>query len=197
MTNVGSDTVLKAVYRSSALMFVLHDSQDWFNDKNLLASIRLVRLLVVGFPNVETANSPSYINRRFGMNSRGDNPQDRMYYGWPAMEVSSTFDMVVVYARSGPTIYPEGRYSVYFDSEHEIRSSRLLKPGDGAYQSSGCFAQSKNGNPVLVSCRWGDTAGAAVDPSDEKGVWIAQQYANAKRRLEYVGWEDTRHYTKP
>jgi hypothetical protein len=187
MTNVGNDLVAKAVHYSGQLVFVVHDSQDWFNDKKLLTSIRLVRLFVLGFPNIPTNGDPSYINRRFGKNAAGDNPQDRMYYGWPAVAVNKKQDIVVVYARSGATIYPEVRYSTHFATATDIRPSWPLKPGDGTYQSAGTTCKDKNGNtvvdkngnPVYCPVRWGDTAGAALDPTDETGIWVAQQYANA------------------
>jgi len=86
--------------------------------------------------------------------------------------------MVVPYARSGSSMFPQVRYRVRFDGEPSIRTGRLLKPGDATYFAGGCYGKDKNGNTVLVACRWGDNAGAAVDPADDTGIWIAQQYAN-------------------
>jgi len=75
--------------------------------------------------------------------------------------------MVVVYARSGKTLYPEVRFSVYYRNESDIRPSRLLHSGEAPYDQ---------GNSPL---RWGDCAGASVDPSDDTAIWIAQEYAKA------------------
>jgi len=165
MTNFGNN-ILKAVYRGGLLYFVANDAQDWFQPGKFVTSIRLVRLPVFGFPNIPTLGNAFYINRRFGKNGVGDMPQDQVYYGWPAVEVNKNGDMVIVYARSGLTLYPEVHYSVYFGAEADIRKSRVLQRGGSVFGSLGVN-------------RWGDIAGAAVDPEDDTGIWIAQQYANA------------------
>jgi hypothetical protein len=53
-----------------------------------------------------------------------------MYYGWPAVEVNRDGDMAIVYSRTGTTIYPEMRYSMYYNNEPDIRPSRLIKNGE-------------------------------------------------------------------
>jgi hypothetical protein len=174
MTNLDTN-ILKAVYRNGLLHIVGNDAEDWFNPEKPISSIRMVRLFVLGYPNIQTQGEPSYLNRRFGKNGPDDNPQDRMYYGWPALEVNKKGDMAIVYSRSGITIYPQVRYSTYHTGEPDIRSSRLLQPGFGPVSPS-CVPT----NDKPCRARWGDTAGAAVDPEDDTGIWVAQQYANAK-----------------
>jgi len=71
-----------------------------------------------------------------------------MGYGWPALEVNNKGDAVIVYARSGTSIYAEARYSAYFSTDADIRSSDRLKKGEETVPS---------GKPI----RWGDTAGRA------------------------------------
>ncbi len=172
MDNLGTD-ILKAVYRDGKLYVVGNDAQDWFAPKQFISSVRLVRLSVTTFPNIPTEGNPSYINRRFGKNGVGDQPNDQVYYGWPAIEVNKNKDMVIVYARSGMTLFPEVRYSTFFDKESDLRFSRLLQAG-GAPYGPPCVGPGPC--PVL---RWGDTAGAAVDPADDTAIWVAQQFANA------------------
>jgi hypothetical protein len=171
MSNLGT-APLKAVYRDRGqlLYLVTNDARDWFNDGTKLSSIRLVRLFVGEFPKVFPLGSSDYIDRVFGMNNiYDDNTRvDHMFYGWPALEVNDNGDMVIVYARSGKTIYPEVRFSTYYDNEPDIRPSRLLHSGEGVYHYS---------NPDKCGYRWGDLAGAALDPADEASVWIVQQYA--------------------
>ncbi len=164
MTNLGT-TPLKAVYRGGFLYIVAMDARDWFKDGKMLTSIRLVRLPVNGFPAIVTS-PPGYINRVFGMNNIiDDQPKvDRMFYGWPAVEVNRNADMVVVYARSGTSIYPEVRFSAYYHGESDIRPSRLLHQGEASYPASG-------------TARWGDLGGASVDPEDDRSIWIVHQYA--------------------
>jgi hypothetical protein len=179
MTNLATD-VMKAVYRNGFLHLVTHDAREWFGDGDQLTSIRLVRVFVLFFPSVTTVD-PTFINRTFGKNnSIDDKPGARVYYGWPAVEVNKAGNMVIVYARSGVGVYPEVRFSAYFGGEPDIRSSRLLRKGDGPRGDPNCL--DKDGNPCVY--RWGDTAGASVDPKDDTAIWIAQQYADGKG-----GWE--------
>lgn len=166
MTNLGTD-VLKAVYRNGLLYVVTNDARDWFNDGQMLTSIRLVRLFVGAFPNIPTKGNPSYINRVFGKNNIYDDKTgaEHMYYGWPAVEVNRNGDMVIIYARIGSTIYPQVRFSVYYHNESDIRPSRLLHDGEAPYD--------QGGSPL----RWGDCAGASVDPSDDTAIWVVHEYA--------------------
>jgi hypothetical protein len=134
----------------------------------MLTSIRLIRLWVLGYPDIPTVGDPSFIDRTFGKNSSTDDKSsDHMYYAWAAVEINKNHDMVVVYARSGQTLYPEVRFSLYEDAGPDIRPSRLLKAGEATY------ARSSDASPLA----WGDCAGASVDPSDDTAIWIAQQYA--------------------
>ncbi len=172
-----SAVVFKAACRTGELCLVTHDAVDWFNDQRMLTSIRLVRLNVLNFPNIPTLGDPVYVNRIFGMDNTIDDEQgDHIHFGWPAVEINKTYDIVAVYARSGDGIYPEARFSAYLDSEPDLRFSRLLRKGDNTYGNPNCI--DGNNNPCVY--RWGDNAGASVDPYDDTAIWIAQQYANIK-----------------
>ena len=155
---------IKAVYRNGKLYAVMNDRFDWFSDAQLLSSIRLLRLDVSSFPTVGVD-----IDRTFGKNSSSDdNPADHMYYGWPAIEVNSSADMAIVYARSGAPIDPEVRYSAYYHADADISPSRQLKAGEAPYAQT---------NPQQF---WGDTSGASLDPYDDTAIWLAQQYATSE-----------------
>lgn len=56
-------------------------------------------------------------------------------------------------------------------STNDIRPSRQLKAGDTAHDNS-------NFSGAGAILPWGDTAGSAVDPSDDKSIWVAQEYAS-------------------
>ena len=170
MENLGNE-VIKAIYRNGMLYAVTNDARDWFNDGKILNSIRLVRLSVKGYPKIPTKGDPSYINRVFGMNNVfDDNVEiDHMYYGWPAVEVNKTGDMIVVYARTGSPIDPEVRFSSYYHNEPDIRPSRQLHPGEAPYTGAAKYSDGH--------WRWGDVAGASVDPDEDVSVWITHEYA--------------------
>jgi len=166
MNRLGT-AVLKATFRNGWLHLVTNDAENWFGD-GMLSSIRLARMDVTGFPTIPT--SGGFIDRRFGMNHpTEDDPKARVHYAWPAVAVNGAGDMIVVYGRSGSTLFPEARYSAYFPNEGDIRHSRLLREGDGPYDIP--FWAS----PVLP---WGETAGASPDPYDNEAVWMCHQYAS-------------------
>jgi hypothetical protein len=168
MDNLNNDP-LKAVYRKDMLYLVMNDARDWFRDNSPTDSIRLLRVNVSNYPNISTSPASGFINRIFGANNPiEDLPKTHMYYGWPAVEVNKDGNMAIVYTRSGTTIYPEMRYSAYYSGEQDIRPSRLVKSGEASY--------TRNSNPQILA--WGDTAGISVDPSDDKTIWIAHQYAS-------------------
>ncbi len=172
MTNLGNE-VLKAVYRFPFLYLVTNDARDWFGDGKPLSSIRLIRMSVVGFPVIPPTPD---LDRTFGKNSSiDDEPNDHVYYAWPAIEVNKSYDMVIVYSRSGTKLYPEVRFSAYYDEESDIRPSRLLKAGETSFDISVDLPCSSSGTTQCLP--WGDTAGASVDPSDDTAIWIAQMYA--------------------
>jgi hypothetical protein len=167
MANVGAE-VLKAVFRSPNLYLVTPDSRKWGaapTDPNhpLQPSIRFTRVRAIDFPSIGTGSG--YVDRLFGGGHPSDKPDKTMGYGWPAVEVNNKHDAVIVYARSGSSIYPEARYNAYLAADTDIRSSNRLKKGEGAVAGTS-------------GIRWGDNAGACVDPSDDDGIWITQQYAN-------------------
>jgi len=169
-----STNVLKCVYRDGFLYLTMNDARDWDSRGETLTSIRLVRLNVSDYPAIPVSKSSGFIDRVFGARNGTEDPAGHYFhYAWSAVEVNRYGHMAVVYARSGPTIYPEARFSVYYANEPDIRSSRVLKLGDDPYEIT--FA---GYNPQAWP--WGDTAGASVDPSDDTTIWIAQQYAAAR-----------------
>jgi hypothetical protein len=177
-----ADWVFKAVYRDGQLYAVMSDGVNWFGDSEYMSSVRLVR---GGLPN-NGHGVPAGINldRVFGCNnSIEDPPTARMYYGFPAVEVTGAGDMVVVYSRSGKTLKPEARFSVYYNNDKDILPSRVLKAGDGVYVLD-------YKNPPWNTLPWADLAGACVDPTDASSVWIATCYATGTKENNwgiYVG----------
>ncbi len=174
MTNMGNQP-LKAVYRYGYLWIVFNDASTWGQTESF-TSVRLVRLSVTQFPNIDTSNDVHFRDLIFeGRNP--DDPQSFYYgYGWPAVEVNNLYEAVVVYSRSGNGIWPEVRYSVLELNEADMRSSRLLKAGESKYTAS-----------CDTAC-WmsGDTGGASADP-DGISVWIAHAYATSNIFQIWVG----------
>ena len=195
MSNLGTNA-LKSVYRDGMLHIVTNDAWAWFPGQAALNSIHLIRLSVSEIFSADnptgktiTGGGPHDINRVFGKNNvLEDNPElDRMYYGWAAIEVNKNDDMVIIYARTGTTIFPQARFSTYYNSEPDIRPSRQLRAGEETYSSSTsntCGANQTSPCPH----RWGDLAGASVDPADDTSIWIVHQYAKKGPKPDYGIW---------
>ena len=170
-TNLGTSP-MKAVFRSERLHTVTNDAWDWGSVGKPQTSIRYVRLPVSSFPNVSAPPNNGAVSRTFG----GGNPSEEItglkHYGWAAVEANKYGDAIIGYARTGEKVYPEVRGSVYMANENDIRASRLVKLGDQAADNPNY----PNATDILP---WGDTSGASVDPSDDTGIWIAQEYASS------------------
>jgi len=179
MTNLYIN-VLKAVERGGRLYLTMNDAVDWFGQGTPLTSVRLVQVDVGAFPALSVA-----VDRTFGgHNDLEDSPGASIYYGWGTAEVNKNGDLAVVYTRSGAAIFPQVRFSAFVQGEPDLRPSRLLKAGEDSYN----LALS---NPT-AALFWGDLSGAAVDPYDDTGVWIAHQYTvspwpNSNNYLLWIG----------
>jgi hypothetical protein len=170
-TNLGT-SVMKAVYRNGFLHGVTNDAHDWGGIGKVRTSIHYLRLPVSKWPDVPSPPGSGGVDRVFG----GGNPNEEIgglkHYGWAAVETNKNGDAIIGYARTGEKVYPEVRGSAYMANENDIRPSRQVKAGD-------TFADNPsypNANDILP---WGDTSGASVDPSDDTGIWIAQEYASS------------------
>ena len=169
-----SNNVMKAAYRSEFLHMVTNDAHDWGSIGKVRTSIHYIRLPVSKWPAVPEPTASGGVDRVFG----GGNPNEKVeglkHYGWAAVEANKNGDAIIGYARTGEQVYPEVRGSAYMHDENDIRPSYQIKAGD-------TFADNPNypnANDVLP---WGDTSGASVDPSDDTGIWVAQD-TRARRR---------------
>ena len=169
-TNLGT-SVLKAVYRNGFLHMVTNDAHDWGGIGKVRTSIHYLRLPISEWPKVPAPPASGGVDRVFG----GGNPNEELgglkHYGWAAVEANKDGDAIIGYARTGEQLYPEVRASLYKANENDIRPSRQVKAGDKSADNPNYPAA----NAILP---WGDTSGASVDPSDDIGIWIAQEYAS-------------------
>ena len=169
-TNLGN-AVMNAVFRNEMLHGVTNDARDWGGVGTVRTSIHYVRLPVSEWPSVPSPPAAGGVDRIFG----GGNPNERIegmkYYGWAAVAANKNGDAIIGYVRTGEQIYPEVRASAYMANESDIRPSRQVKAGD-------TFADNPSYPAANAVLPWGDTCGASVDPTDDKAIWIAQQYAS-------------------
>lgn len=175
--NLGGADPLKSVYRDDKLYTTWNDCKLWSGTANCANAIRLLRVDVSSFP-TSLAPGPSFVSRTFGKNNLyDDSPNDVVGYGWSVLDVNGQGDMVVSYQRSGPTVFPEARYSVYFGNEIDIRPSRAIAPGQYVLGSA---------SSVAAVGRL-DLTGSSVDPIDDHGVWVAQEFSVKTRSRPPAG----------
>lgn len=172
--NIGqnlSNGVLKAVFRNGRLYGTWQDCRQWEGASDCINAIRLVRVSAVNFPaSVPRTPASGFIDRTFGKNNQfDDDPNDIVYYGWPAVDVNDDGHMVLNYSRTGETVFPEARFSVYFENAPDIHPSYLLRAGN--YSLGGEATEN-----TLPAGRL-DLTGSSVDPFDDNGIWIVHPYA--------------------
>jgi len=170
-TNLGTN-VMKAAYRNSFLHMVTNDAHDWGAIGKVRTSIHYIRLPVSKWPDVPAPPGSGGVDRVFGGGNVNEEIAGLKHYGWAAVEANKNGDAIIGYARTGEKVFPEVRASAYMANENDIRPSRQVKAGD-------TFADNPNypnANDILP---WGDTSGASVDPSDDTGIWVAQEYASS------------------
>jgi hypothetical protein len=167
-TNVANNP-LKAAVLNNRIVLSMNDAAPWDIGGGQLSTCRIIDLDLSRWPGVVLNRI-----RVFGShNVLEDGPNDRFHYGWPAAELNQRGDLVVVYSRTGATIFPEIRFSLWADGEADIRPSRLLKGGEAAYTLG-----KDQPNPLP----WADVAGVSVDPDGEH-VWFAHCYADLPSRF--------------
>jgi hypothetical protein len=77
--------------------------------------------------------------------------------------------MAVCYVRSGETVTPETRFSVYYAGALDISPSQLLRSGNFPLISQ---------NPKVPIVGRIDMTGICVDPYDDEGIWMINPYAS-------------------
>jgi hypothetical protein len=151
-TNTYWSFVMNASYRKGYLYATFSEFPEW-PDAKWLKQVRLIR--------VNTLTS-TVDDITFGKNnSIEDQPSDLFHYAWPGVAANKHGDIAVVYTRytAPDQKNQEVRFSVWYHNESKRRPSRLLR----AAESDIAF--------------WNDTAGIAVDPLDDAGIWMAHFFA--------------------
>jgi hypothetical protein len=106
------------------------------------------------------------------------------HYFYPAVMPDTNGNMTLVFCRCGPTQFA----SIYFtgrnasDPAGQLQASALLKAGLGNYQRLDPSGRN----------RWGDYAGIAVDPADQRNVWFYSMYAETGNK--WGTWVGAAHF---
>jgi hypothetical protein len=150
-----SGMIVNATYRNGFVHAVLHERPT--NDApDADYNVRLIRIDTVTKKAIDR-------ERRFGgPNEFDDKPTDRFHLKFPAVEATANGNVIVVwvrFAKDASNRSQEIRFNAWYDDESDIRPSRQLHAGEAMGIK----------DPT-------DTAGIAVDPSDDETIWMAHTY---------------------
>lgn len=167
-----------AIYRAGKLYWTW-DTWAPGHEKDY-RQINVARVPVEAKPSEEmkTSGDPArgFLHAIIGGREPDDAPDDVVDYEKPALDVNAAGDIVVVYSRRGyqtrAELAPEVRYSILYHGETRARAGVLLKRGSWAKVPD----INDNGKAGI------DLAGAQVDPSDDRSVWVAHAYSDAQAK---------------
>jgi hypothetical protein len=156
------DRFLTAVWENGVLWTGGNDACVPAGDSVTRPCSRLIQVLTSG---------PT-INQSFDLASNGSD----LYY--PALSMDAGGSMYVVYNISSITTTPlnVGYVGVRITGQRAsapiqtVASAQTIKAGETTYNMNPCFG-------TAGASRWGDYAGAAIDPQNPTDVWVASEYA--------------------
>ncbi len=147
----GDFRVQDAIWSSGTLWFSLGDQCTPSGDTQARACIRLVELNT-------TSNT---VTQDFDVGAAG------LYYLYPALQVDGRGDLLVVFGYSSASDYPglmaAGR--VFGTASGQLDPPKVIVAGT-KNETLGCSG-------TVVTCRYGDYFGAALDPSNASLIWAA------------------------
>lgn len=150
------DRFLTAVWENGVLWTGGNDACIPGGDNVTRPCSRLIQVLTGG---------PS-VNQNFDIASTGGG----LYY--PAFGMDSAGDMYIVYNISSSTQYVGVRITgqAVGAGVQTVAGGQTVRTGDTTYNMNPCFGTNQ-------TSRWGDYAGAAIDPQNTANVWVVGEYA--------------------
>jgi hypothetical protein len=115
---------------------------------------------------IQVFTSTATINQDFDIATTGGG----LYY--PAFALDGNGAMYVVYNISSSTQYVGVRITGQLAgaAPQTLAGAQTIRSGDTTYNMNPCFG-------TTGASRWGDYAGAAIDPQNPTDVWVASEYA--------------------
>lgn len=174
ITNLGR-MALKAAARQNDLWATWQDCKAWGQSSSCTPSTRVVGIDAVSLLESPLAGPCSecqtgvFFDKAAGGRRLLDPPGAYASYGMPAVEVNEDRDLAVVSVRSGGHLFPEAVYHAKLGTSQGFEPEGLLKAGTFPL---GVNATAEDDTSVNL-----DTAGAAVDPRDDNGIWIYHGYS--------------------
>ncbi len=156
-------------------------------------SVRVVRVPLLlggnGKPLASSAPADGFLDFFFGGRAYRESSNMQVSYEVPALAVNKNGDMLIGYGRvtsSGyPWVFPEARYSLFYNDNRGLQRSQLLRAGEylPTFVPSGetaleaipyyhDFGTDQSGK------QFDDFSAAAVDPSDDLTLWMTHEFAS-------------------
>jgi len=150
--NTGDIRVLHAVFRGDSIWTALTTAHNWGASANR-ASIHWFQ--------IRGATSTLVQEGIYGSSSK--------HYCYPAPCPDNNGNMIMAFSRSGSAEFAQIRYTgrLSSDAPGKLQTSRLLKAGTANYKALDGGGRN----------RWGDYAGVAADPANNRVVWFYSMYA--------------------
>src|SRR5262249_28176945 len=113
-------------------------------------------------------------NPGFADGGRLDDAAAASWYAFPHIAVNSQGDFLLGYSRFGAALHPATGYSWHdhADAAGTLRDPQIYKAGEDYYHKTFSTTTGRN--------RWGDFSTAQVDPSDDRTLWVLQEYGQAR-----------------
>jgi len=94
------------------------------------------------------------------------------WYAYTHIATNSLGDFIVGYSQFSSAQHPSAGYSMHLagDAAGTLRDPLIYKTGEDYYHKD--FGSGRN--------RWGDFSQAQVDPSDDRTLWVLDEYAKAR-----------------
>jgi len=114
----------------------------------------------------------------FADGGRIDDPTATNWYAFAHIAVNGQGDFIVGYSRFGPTFHPSAAYSWHdhADGLGTMRDPQIYKAGEDYYHKTFSTTTGRN--------RWGDFTTAAIDPSDDRTLWVLQEYGQTRNTTD-------------
>ena len=150
--NSGDIRILHAVFRGDSVWTALTTARNWAAGSNRAA---------VHWFQIRAATASLVQEGIYGSASQ--------HYFYPACCPDNNGHMMMVFSRCGSTEFASIRYTGRLSSDAlgSLQTSRLLKEGNASYKALDSGGRN----------RWGDYAGVAADPANNRVVWFYSMHA--------------------
>jgi hypothetical protein len=167
------NTPLNASSRGNKVLLTFNDA--WAVNGVNRAAGRLIRLDMTNFA---TGSVAVNIDKKFGISNSGDFAGSVFDYGWPGAIENAAGDIAVTSIRTSINIYPQLRMSAWGNGDADLRESILWQASTAALYADAAPAPTMADPNPSPPPAWIDCTAQSIDPTDNSGVYFAQEFAN-------------------